>query len=122
MADFYLNATAEMQGRLQVSRLFHMTDDPGVKQMLRFLLARDTMHQRMWLAAIEQLKADGIEDMPVPEAFPDAAAESGYTDTYLAFSAGGTPGPWVDEYDADPRPLGEPPVLPPGDPRLYTSS
>jgi Mn-containing catalase len=122
LADFHLNVTSEAHSRLQLARLFHMTDDPGVKQMLRFLLARDTMHQRMWLAAIEDLKADGIEDMPVPEAFPDAASESGYTDTYLAFSAGGTPGPWAGDYDADPQPQGEPPVLAPQDPRLYTSS
>src|SRR3954462_10530210 len=38
MADFHYNATAEMQGRLQVSRLYNMTDDPGVKDLLRFLL------------------------------------------------------------------------------------
>jgi Mn-containing catalase len=121
LADFHLNATAEAHSRLQLARLFHMTDDPGVKQMLRFLLARDTMHQRLWLAAIEDLKVDGIEDMPVPEAFPDAAGESAYAETYLAFSAGGTPGPWAEPYDADPQPQGAPPVLPPGDPRLYTS-
>ena len=89
LADFQLNVTAEAQGRLQVARLFNMTDDPGVKQMLRFLLARDTMHQNMWLAAIEQLKEDGLEDMPVPEAFPDSGEfteEYGYT--YLGFSSG----------------------------------
>ncbi len=45
MADFHANANAEMQGRLQVARLIHMTDDHGVRDMLRFLLARDTMHQ-----------------------------------------------------------------------------
>jgi hypothetical protein len=42
LADFHVNVTAEAQGLLQLSRLFPMTDDPGVKQMLRFLLARDT--------------------------------------------------------------------------------
>src|SRR5919107_2404907 len=121
LADFHANVTAEAHSRLQLARLFHMTDDPGVKQLLRFLLARDTMHQRLWLAAIEDLKADGIEEMPVPEAFPDAAPESAYAQTYLAFSAGGTRGPWATEYDADPQPQAEQPVLPPGDPRLYTS-
>jgi Mn-containing catalase len=30
-----------------------MTDDPGMKDMLSFLIARDTMHQQQWLAAIE---------------------------------------------------------------------
>jgi Mn-containing catalase len=64
--DFYLNATAEMQGRLQVARLFHMTDDQGVKDMIRFLVTRDHMHQMQWLRAIEELKADGLDGLPVP--------------------------------------------------------
>jgi Mn-containing catalase len=123
LADFHLNVTAEAQGRLQVARLFHMTDDPGVKQMLRFLLARDTMHQKVWLAAIDELKADGLEDIPIPEAFPDAASESSLADTYLSFSDGGSAaeGRWATSYDDSPRAQAEPPVPAPGDPRLYTT-
>ncbi|MBN9200241.1 MAG: manganese catalase family protein, partial [Microbacterium chocolatum] len=34
LADFTANANAEMQGRIQVARLYHMTDDHGVRQML----------------------------------------------------------------------------------------
>src|SRR5690606_30872481 len=71
LADFRYNVTAESQGRLQVSRLYNMTTDPGVRDMLSFLIARDTMHQNQWLAAIEELQADGLEEMPVPSAFPD---------------------------------------------------
>jgi Mn-containing catalase len=63
-ADFRANVAAEAQGRLQTARLYNMTDDPGVKAMLKFNLARDTLHQNQWLAAIEPLKADGLEDMP----------------------------------------------------------
>jgi Mn-containing catalase len=121
LADFHVNVTAEAHGRLQLARLFHMTDDPGVKQMLRFLLARETAHQRVWLAAIEQLKADGIEDMPVPEAFPDAAAERDLAGTHLAFSAESR---WNSDhfpYAAMPSPEAAAPILPPGDPRLYCS-
>src|SRR5215203_2513081 len=70
MADFSYNATAEMQGRLQVARLWNMTDDHGVKDLLRFLLTRDHMHQQQWLAAMEELKADGLDGIPVPQAFP----------------------------------------------------
>ncbi|MER7441179.1 manganese catalase family protein [Micromonospora avicenniae] len=132
LADFYLNVTAEAQGRLQVARLFNMTDDPGVKQMLRFLLARDTMHQNMWMAAIEQLKEDGLEEMPVPDAFPDSSElteQFGYT--YLDFSPGtdAAEGRWASgpapdgkgqfQYDHSPRAHAPEPVLPPGDPRLY---
>jgi Mn-containing catalase len=54
LADFTANANAEMQGRIQAARLFHMTDDSGVRDLLRFLIARDTMHQNQWLAAIGQ--------------------------------------------------------------------
>lgn len=44
MADFRFNVTAESQGRLQVARLYNLTEDPGVRDMFSFLLAWDTMH------------------------------------------------------------------------------
>lgn len=69
LADFHLNVTAEMQGRLQVARLFHMTVDRGVKDLIRFLVTRDHMHQMMWLRAIEDIQAEGLDGVPVPEAF-----------------------------------------------------
>ena len=34
LADFRANVAAEAQGRLQTARLYNMTDDPGVKEML----------------------------------------------------------------------------------------
>jgi len=89
MADFHANANAEMQGRLQVARLIHMTDDHGVRDMLRFLLARDTMHQNQWLAAIEDLKESGLEQLPVPSNFgqsQDSPQEVSYQ--YQNFSDG----------------------------------
>jgi len=70
LADFRFNVTAESQGRLQVCRLYNMTDDPGVRDMLSFMIARDTMHQNQWLAAIEELEADGLESTPCPAGFP----------------------------------------------------
>jgi Mn-containing catalase len=57
LADFRANAAAEAQGRLQTARLCNMTDDTGVRDMLRFNLARDTLHQNLWLKAIEELRA-----------------------------------------------------------------
>ena len=123
LADFSLNVTAEAQSRLQTARLFQMTDDPGVKQMLRFLLARHTKHQRVWLAAIEQLEQDGLEAMPVPEAFPDDVRDRELAEAYLTFSAGSqaTRGTWGTDGLA-PQAVGEAPLLPPGDPRLYTTA
>jgi Mn-containing catalase len=38
--------------------------------MLAFMLARDTMHQNQWLAAIEEVEKDGLEETPVPATFP----------------------------------------------------
>src|SRR4051794_1236546 len=49
------NVAAEAVGRTLASRLREMTDDPGMKDMLSFLIARDTMHQQQWLAAIEDI-------------------------------------------------------------------
>jgi Mn-containing catalase len=70
LADFMANANAEMQGRLQVARLYHMTDDHGVRDLLSFLLARDTMHQNQWIAAARELQEEGTENLPVPSNFP----------------------------------------------------
>jgi Mn-containing catalase len=63
LADFRSNASAEAQGRLQTSRLYGMTDDPGVKEMLAFNLARDTFHQQQWLLGIQNLIDDGLSDV-----------------------------------------------------------
>ena len=70
LADFRFNLTAESQGRLQVARLYNMTNDTGVRDMLAFLIARDTMHQNQWLAAIKELEEDGLESTPCPSNFP----------------------------------------------------
>lgn len=48
-ADMYANVTAEATGRVLATRLYEMTDDAGMKDMLSFLIARDTMHQQQWL-------------------------------------------------------------------------
>ena len=66
LADFRSNLAAESQGRLQVARLYEMTSDPGVRDMLGFLLARDTYHQRLWMAAIEELESEGSSPRPFP--------------------------------------------------------
>ncbi len=130
MADFHLNATAEMQGRLQVARLFHMTDDQGVKQMIRFLLTRDHMHQMQWLSAIEELKADGLDGLPVPEAFPLEEEFDEFARTFIQASDGedAVMGSWASGPAPDGRgdfrsaviaAQGGVPEPMPGDPRLY---
>lgn len=131
LADFTANANAEMQGRLQVARLYHMTDDPGVRDLLAFLLARDTMHQNQWLAAIEDLKENGVEDLPVPSNFPLANEHREVAYQYINFSDGETAadGPWASgptpdgkgEFSYVPEPPAGVPMPPPTHPdsRFY---
>jgi Mn-containing catalase len=88
LADFTANANAEMQGRVQVARLYHMTDDHGVRDLLSFLLARDTMHQNQWLTAAAELRAEGVEDLPVPSNFPINKEERDVSYQYINFSDG----------------------------------
>lgn len=97
LADFTSNANAEMQGRLQVARLYHMTDDHGVRDMLSFLLARDTMHQNQWIAAAQELQNDKLEFLPVPGDFPQNKEFTDVSYEYQNFSDGqkAADGPWA---------------------------
>ena len=88
LADFRFNLTAESQGRLQACRLYNMTNDAGVRDMLSFLIARDTMHQNQWIAAIAELEADGLETTPVPSSFPQAREKSEVAYQFVAASEG----------------------------------
>ena len=105
LADFHANVTAEAQGRLQVARLYSMTDDAGVKHLLKFLLARDTMHQNQWLAAIEELESDGLETTPVPSDFPQDEEHTQHSYQYWPMSAGsdGPQGGWASGPSPDGR-------------------
>jgi Mn-containing catalase len=131
LADFYHNVTAEAQGRLQVTRLYQMTDDAGVRDTLAFMIARDTMHQNQWLAAIEELQRDGLESLPVPSKFPQSQENSAVAYQFWNQSAGleSSEGRWARgqspdgkgqfEYLENPEPLGPMAVPPPADPRLF---
>jgi Mn-containing catalase len=132
LADFRTNVAAEAQGRLQTARLYNMTDDPGVKQMLKFNLARDTYHQNMWLAAIEELKADGIEDTVAPDALLDEEHAEHATSLWnLSEGEESAQGRWAHGTAPDgrhemgmvaaPQPLGGPAAAPAPDPLLYAS-
>jgi Mn-containing catalase len=55
-ADMHANVAAEAVGRTLAVRLYEATDDPGMKDMWRYLIARDTMHQQQWLAVLEELE------------------------------------------------------------------
>lgn len=92
LADFTANANAEMQGRVQVARLYHMTNDAGVRDLLSFLLARDTMHQNQWIAAALELREEGYEDLPVPSNFPLHKEARDVSYQYINFSDGAAAG------------------------------
>ena len=135
LADMRFNVTAESQGRLQVARLYQLTNDSGVRDMFSFLLARDTMHQNQWLAAIEELEKDGLEETPVPSNFPQEREISEVAYRFMNFSQGeaSREGRWAEgpskdgkgqfEYVADPAAMG--PQMdeldPPVEPRLYST-
>ncbi|ACC79021.1 manganese catalase family protein [Nostoc punctiforme] len=131
LADFRSNLHAESQGRLQAVRLYEMSDDPGVKDTLSFLIARDTMHQNQWLAAIEDIESSGIETTPVPSSFPLELEKREVSYQFWNHSEGTdsaegrwAKGPSMDgkgefEYVANPQPLGAEPQLSPADPRLH---
>jgi Mn-containing catalase len=75
-ANMRANVAAEAVGRTLVARLYEMTDDPGMQDMLKFLAARDTMHQQQWLAVLEELGPDVALNAPGDfgnEAHEDAA-------------------------------------------------
>ena len=86
-ADMYANVTAEATGRALACRLYEMTDDPGMKAMLSFLIARDTMHQQQWLAVLEELGGErGI--LPIPNSFPQEKEKGEYSYAFFATAIG----------------------------------
>src|SRR5579875_56573 len=86
-ADMYANIAAEATGRLLAARLFELTDDPGMKDMLSFLIARDTMHQQQWLAVLEEL--GGREALPIPNSFPQGQEKAEFAYTFVATGVNG---------------------------------
>jgi Mn-containing catalase len=133
LADFHTNAAYEMQGRLQAARLYNMTEDQGVRETLRFNIARDTMHQNMWLAAIESLQEEGLEQLPVPTR-PHVEQNEDWAYAYTKYSDGtdALEGRWANGTSPDglgtfsaldhPDPQGPPPEPVPADPALYATA
>jgi Mn-containing catalase len=83
--DMYSNVMAEQTGRTLATRLFEMTDDPGMKNMLSYMIARDTMHQNQWLAVIEELG----EHLPVPASFDQSQENQQYSYAFMATGVNG---------------------------------
>ena len=126
-ADMYANVMAESTGRILATRLWEATDDAGMKDMLAFLIARDTMHQNQWLAVLEELGGPtGVH--PIPNSFPQSEELAQYSYAFMSTSINGetpkgrwTSGPSIDgkgEFSViQGKPAGEEPKLGPPAPR-----
>lgn len=131
LADFRANLNAEAQGRLQVVRLYEQTTDRGVRDMLSFLIARDTMHQNQWMAAIEELETQ--QKAIVPSSFPQQRELQQVSYQFMNFSDGqeSSQGRWAHgpsmdgqgqfEYVAQPQAMGQIPQLHPAPPFVHAT-
>ena len=120
-ADMYCNVAAEATGRTLAVRLYNATDDPGMKDMLEFNIARDTMHQEQWLAVLEEL---GPSHLPIPNSFPQAKEKNEFSYNFIITTTQGVGSqenqPWTSGKALDGKgtftsslasPLGEIPDL-----------
>lgn len=82
-ADMHANVMAESGGRILAARLWKSTDDAGMKDMLAFLIARDTMHQNQWLAVLEEL--GGPENNhPIPNSIPQEEENQDFNYNFIS--------------------------------------
>jgi Mn-containing catalase len=129
-ADMYSNVTAEATGRALATRLYDMTDDPGMKDMLSFLIARDTMHQQQWLAVLEELGGPQ-NNLPIPNSFPQNLENKEFDYVFVATHVDGQTHPtgrWSEGPSLDgkktfgiqhAKPMGGPAQLGPPDVHGY---
>jgi Mn-containing catalase len=125
-ADMYCNVAAESTGRVLAVRLFNAAEDEGMKKMLHYMIARDTMHQQQWLAVLEELGGPAA-NLPIPNSFPQEMEDQQNNYNFYATAADGsvpegrwTSGPTIDgkgEFTVfQNQPLGDEPVLGPARP------
>jgi len=126
-ADMTANIAAESTGRVLATRLYNMTSDPGMKDMLSYLIARDTMHQNQWMAALEELGGP-TGAFPIPNSFPQEEEHQDFSYAYLGFQRDGSSpaeGRWAEGQSVDGKgtfvtqimqPLGQTPDLGPAKP------
>lgn len=131
-SDMYANVHAEASGRLLATRLYELTDDAGMKDMLSFLIARDAMHQNQWLAVLEDLGGP-LVNLPVPNSFPEANQVNDYAYSFVTTSVNkedsqSTRGRWATGPSIDGKgtfmvrqavPMGQEPMLTANDPTVH---
>ncbi|GGH86397.1 Mn-containing catalase [Pullulanibacillus pueri] len=131
LADFRANLNAESQGRLQAVRLYEEATDSGVKDMLSWLIARDTMHQNQWVAAIYELESK--ENIVVPSTFPKELEKREVSYALFNLSRGNesATGRWANgqsidgqgtfQYVEQPVPFAPEPKLTPAPPYIHNT-
>jgi Mn-containing catalase len=133
IANMRANVAAEAIGRTLATRLLELTDDPGMQDMLKFLIARDTMHQQQWLAVLEELGPEQATNTPGDyENEPDYqqhayAFLNHLMDTPLPANARWTSGPSLDGKGhfslAEPAPAhGQEPELQKAPPEVHAGA
>jgi len=125
-ADMYANVMAESTGRVLATRLWNSTQDKGMKDMLAFLIARDTMHQNQWLAVLEEI--GGLKgNHPIPNSFPQSEEVQQFSYSFVSTAVGdeenlANTGRWANGESIDGKgefsfdkaqPLGDKPKLAP---------
>ena len=88
-ADMYCNVAAEATGRTLAVRLYNSTSDPGMQDMLSYLIARDSMHQQQWLAVIEEIGGDG--SLPIPNSFDRSKEATEFSYMFMGTERNGAP-------------------------------
>lgn len=100
-ADLRSNIAAEARAKIVYERLINLTDDPGVKEALGFLMTREVAHQKSFEKALYS-----IEPNFTPGKLP---GDPQYADVYFNMSQGPGEerGPWNQggkwQYVSDPR-------------------
>ncbi len=79
-ADLRSNIAAESRAKLVYERLINVTDDPGIKDALRFLMTREIAHQKSFEKALYAIHPN----------FPPGKmpGDPAYTDLYMNMSQG----------------------------------
>src|SRR5919107_2455500 len=133
IANMRANVAAEAIGRTLATRLLELTDDPGMQDMLRFLIARDTMHQQQWLAVLEELgpematNAPGDFENEAPHVTHAYSFFNHLMDETMPLDARWMSGPSLDGKGTftvnEPAPaLGQEPVLEPAPPEVHAGA
>lgn len=101
-ADFRSNIAAEARAKIVYERLMNVTDDPGVKEALGFLMTREIAHQKSFEKALHSIQPN------FPQGKLPGMPE--FTNVYFNLSTGGPDvrGPWNEgeewEYVESPEP------------------